>query len=104
MEKIALRYKSYKIIAYHKQGKKDEKIVFMHGGAMDNSMMSWKEVIELMGNDYDIYAIDMLGFGESDKPDIVYSIPMFVELLYDVLEQLKIEKTTLVGLSMGGGI
>lgn len=104
MEKIALMYKSHKITVYHKQGKTDEKIVFMHGGAMDNSMMSWKEVIELMGNDYDIYAIDMLGFGESDKPDIVYSIPMFVELLYDVLEQLKIEKTTLVGLSMGGGI
>ncbi|PJI08209.1 MULTISPECIES: alpha/beta fold hydrolase [Clostridium] len=104
MEKIVLSYKSYKVIAYHKQGKTNEKIVFMHGGAMDNSMMSWKEVIELMGNDYDIYAIDMLGFGESDKPDITYSIPMFVELLYDVLGQLKIEKTNLVGLSMGGGI
>lgn len=104
MEKIKLTYKSYSITVYHKQGKTNEKLVFLHGGALDNAMMSWKEVIELMGNQYDIYAIDMLGFGESDKPNIVYSIPVFVEFLYDMLQQLNIEKTHLVGLSMGGGI
>ncbi|MHB8062872.1 MAG: alpha/beta fold hydrolase [Ruminiclostridium sp.] len=76
----------------------------MHGGSLDNAMISWKEVIELMGNQYDIYAIDMLGYGESDKPDIVYSIPMYVEFLYDILQQLNIEKTNLVGLSLGGAI
>lgn len=32
--------------------------VFLHGGAIDNAMLSWKEVIDLMGNQYDIYAID----------------------------------------------
>ncbi|WP_053240686.1 alpha/beta hydrolase [Clostridium sp. DMHC 10] len=104
MEKIKLTYKSYGITVYHKEGDTSEKIVFVHGGALDNAMMSWKEVIELMGNKYDIYAVDMLGFGESDKPDIQYSIPMYVEFLYDVLRQLNIEKTNLVGLSMGGGI
>lgn len=104
MEKIKLTYKSYGITVYHNQGDTNEKIVLVHGGGLDNAMMSWKEVIELMGNKYDIYAVDMLGFGESDKPDIQYSIPMYVELLYDVLRQLNIEKTNLVGLSMGGGI
>lgn len=104
MEKVKLTYKSYEITVYHNQGDTNEKIVFVHGGALDNAMMSWKEVIELMGNKYDIYAVDMLGFGESDKPDIQYSIPMYVEFLYDVLKQLNVEKTNLVGLSMGGGI
>lgn len=104
MEKIKLTHKSYTITVYHKQGETNEKIVFLHGGALDNAHMSWKEVIELMGNRYDIYTIDMLGYGESDKPDIVYSIPMYVELLHDMLKQLNIKKTHLVGLSMGGGI
>ncbi|WP_234118167.1 alpha/beta fold hydrolase [Clostridium hydrogenum] len=104
MEKIKLTYKAYGITVYHKKGDTNEKIVFVHGGALDNAMMSWKEVIELMGNKYDIYAVDMLGFGGSDKPDIQYSIPMYVEFLYDVLRQLDIDKTNLVGLSMGGGI
>lgn len=104
MEKINLLYESYKVTAYHKQGKTNEKIVFLHGGSLDNALMSWKEVIDLMGDQYDIYAIDLLGYGESDKPDIVYSIPMYVEFLHDMLKELKIEKTHLVGLSMGGGI
>jgi pimeloyl-ACP methyl ester carboxylesterase len=104
VEEIKLTYKSYGITVYHKEGDTNEKIVFVHGGALDNAMMSWKEVIELMGNKYDIYAVDMLGFGESDKPDIQYSIPMYVEFLYDVIRQLNIEKANLVGLSMGGGV
>lgn len=104
MERVKLIYKDYKINVYHKKGKTNEKIMFVHGGALDNAMMSWKEVIELMGDQYDIYAVDLLGFGESDKPDIQYSIPIYVEFLYDILKQLNIEKTNLVGLSMGGGI
>jgi len=104
MEKIKLIHKSYSITVYHKQGKTNEKLVFLHGGALDNAMLSWKEVIELMGDAYDIYAIDMLGYGESDKPDIVYSIPMYVAFLQDMLQQLNIEKTHLVGLSLGGAI
>jgi len=104
MEKIKLIHNSYSINIYHRQGQTNEKLVFLHGGGLDNAMLSWKEVIEAMGNQYDIYAIDLLGYGESDKPDIVYSIPMNMALLYDVLRQLNIEKTHLVGLSMGGAI
>lgn len=104
MEKIELSYESYKVMAYHKQGKTDEKIVFLHGGGLDNALMSWNEVIDSIGEQYDIYAVDLLGYGESDKPDIEYSIPMYVELVHDVLKQLQIEKAHLAGLSMGGGI
>lgn len=104
MEKIELTYQTYKVAVYHQKGTTDEKVIFLHGGALDNAMMSWKEVIERMGTRYDIYAPDLIGFGESDKPAVEYSIPMFVEFLYGILRQLKIEKTALAGLSMGGGI
>ncbi len=104
MEIIKLTYQTYTITIYHKQGKTNEKLVFLHGGALDNAMMSWKEIIELMGSQYDIYAIDLIGYGSSSKPDIVYSITMYVEFLHNILQQLNIEKTHLAGLSMGGGI
>ncbi|OPJ59588.1 alpha/beta fold hydrolase [Clostridium oryzae] len=103
MEKIKMKYKSYVVTVYHKQGCNSKKLVFLHGGGLDSALLSWKEVIELMGSEYDIYAIDLLGYGESDKPDITYSIPMYVELLHDILQQLNIERTYLAGLSMGGG-
>lgn len=75
MEKIKLEYKSYLITVYHRQGDSNKKIVFLHGGGLDNALLSWKEVIELMENQYDIYAIDMLGYGESD-----YFVNLGVEL------------------------
>lgn len=104
MYKLQLIHKSYSITVHTKKGISNKNLVFLHGGSIDNSMLSWKEVIELMGDIYNIYAIDMLGYGESDKPDIQYSIPIYVELIYDIFKQLNINKTYLVGLSMGGGI
>lgn len=104
MELIKLIFQSYQISAYHWKGETNEKVVFLHGGGLDNALLSWNEVIESMGNQYDIYAIDLIGYGTSDKPDIVYSTPLYVEFLHSMLQQLHIEKTHLAGLSMGGGI
>jgi pimeloyl-ACP methyl ester carboxylesterase len=103
MEKIKLKYKSYSIMAYHWQGETQEKILFLHGGALDYAMMSWEETIGYMDKKYDIYAVDFLGFGESDKPRIEYSNGLFVDFIYNILMQLNITKTHMVGLSMGAG-
>lgn len=103
MEQIELKYKTYKIMVYHRPGTSDEKIVFLHGGGLDSAMLSWKEVIGLMSERYDIYAIDLLGYGASDKPDVTYSLAMYTELVHEILGQLNITKTNLAGLSMGGG-
>lgn len=103
MEQIVLKYQSYSVTVYHQPGNSDNKLVFLHGGGLDDAMMSWKEVIDLLGGQYDIYAVDQLGYGKSDKPHIVYSIPFYVECLHSLFEQLHINKASLAGLSMGGG-
>lgn len=103
MEQIQCTYQSYQIMVYHRPGMSGEKIVFLHGGGLDSAMLSWKEVIGQMDGSYDIYAIDLLGYGASDKPDVVYSLQLYTELLHDVLGQLGIMKANFAGLSMGGG-
>lgn len=103
MEKIVCAYQAYHIMVYHRPGTSEKKIVFLHGGGLDSAMLSWKEVIGQMNAQYDIYAIDLLGYGASDKPDVTYSLAMYTELLHNVLEQLGIKRTNLAGLSMGGG-
>ena len=47
---------------------------------------------------------DQVGFGQSDKPLINYRIGTYVDFLDKLLEQLKIERATLVGNSMGGWV
>jgi pimeloyl-ACP methyl ester carboxylesterase len=53
---------------------------------------------------YHMIAPDQLGFGQSDKPMIDYSIQTYVDFLNEFLHELKIEKATLVGESLGGWI
>ena len=47
---------------------------------------------------------DLLGRGWSDRPRIRYDIDAFVQQLRELLEALKINRASLVGLSMGGPI
>ncbi len=104
MEQIKLRVQGYTINVYHQPGETGEKLMLLHGGGLDNAMLSWREVIRLLGSRYEIYAVDMLGYGLSDKPDITYTVPLYVDLLDEVIKQLGIERMSLAGISLGGGV
>jgi pimeloyl-ACP methyl ester carboxylesterase len=76
-------------------------IVLIHGFA--GSTYTWRELIPLLARDYTVYAVDLLGFGLSDKPgDGDYSLPDQGKLIADFIAALKLRKPTLVGHSMGG--
>src|SRR5437870_3692358 len=45
----------------------DRLIVFIHGVFSDSRM--WRYLCWDLGNDYDVMAVDLLGCGESDRPD-----------------------------------
>jgi pimeloyl-ACP methyl ester carboxylesterase len=47
---------------------------------------------------------DQIGFGKSDKPLLDYSVQTYVDFLNEFLRQLKVEKASLVGESLGGWI
>jgi len=49
-----------------------------------------------------VWAITLLGFGKSEKPNIVYSELMWAELLRDFIIEVVGEPAHLVGNSMGG--
>jgi pimeloyl-ACP methyl ester carboxylesterase len=51
-----------------------------------------------------VIALEMLGFGRSDKPPITYRIAGFVEVLERFLQRLGIERASLLGHSLGGWI
>jgi len=88
-------------INYIEQGEGDEVIVFVHGysGALGN----WKSVLELLPKEYHAYALDLRGFGQSEKPGS-YQLTEMVEDIYAFSQELGIEKFTYVGHSLGGKI
>ena len=77
-------------------------VLLIHG--MAGSSRTWKEVTELMVGDHTIIAPDLLGHGESAKPMGDYSLGAFASGIRDLLGLLGVERTTVVGQSLGGGI
>jgi 3-oxoadipate enol-lactonase len=74
-------------------------ILFIHGYPHDRSIWA-QPVAELEG--FRRIAPDLRGMGESDAPDLGYSIETYAGDLAALLDTLGVEETVLCGLSMGG--
>ena len=77
-------------------------LVFLHGSWDDGSQ--WLPVIEQLSQDYHCFALDLLGFGESEQPKLHHSIQLQVECLLTYLEALHVPQVYLIGHSLGGWI
>ena len=77
-------------------------VIFLHGSWSDSSQ--WVSLMESLADDTHCFAPDLFGFGESDYPDIHYSINLQVECLAEFLKALKLEKVYLVGHTLGAWI
>ncbi len=77
-------------------------IILLHG--LGGSWQNWAFNIAPLSAKYRVIAVDQIGFGKSDKPMINYRIATYVEFLDQLYKQLKIERASLVGNSMGGWI
>lgn len=75
-------------------------LVFLHGSWNDGSQ--WVPLIEQLSQNYHCFALDLLGFGESERPKVHYSIQLEVECLFQYLEALHVSEVYLVGHSLGG--
>jgi len=79
-----------------------ETILLIHG--MAGSSRTWREVMPQLAERYRVLAPDLLGHGESAKPMGDYSLGAHASGLRDLLGRLDIERATIVGQSLGGGV
>jgi 3-oxoadipate enol-lactonase len=78
-------------------------IVFVHGYTTSSGF--WRSQIEEFSTSYRVVAFDLRGHGSSSKStDVPYTIDAFAQDLVGILHELRIERTILVGLSMGGPV
>ncbi|RYJ00083.1 MAG: alpha/beta fold hydrolase, partial [Actinomycetales bacterium] len=77
-------------------------LLLIHGMACDSS--TWDDVIGPLSEHFTVIAPDLLGHGDSDKPNGDYSIGGYANGMRDLLTVLGIDKVTIVGHSFGGGV
>lgn len=75
-------------------------IVLLHG-FLENKKM-WNDYVELFAQNHRVITIDLLGHGDTDCLGYVHEMEDNANVVNEVLEHLEIEKTTILGHSMGG--
>jgi pimeloyl-ACP methyl ester carboxylesterase len=89
-------------IHYEDQGQ-GQPLILLHGyGA---STYSWRHVLPHFSKSYRVIAIDLKGFGLSDKPtDGDYSVLEQSRMVYEFIRVHRLENVILVGNSLGGAV
>jgi pimeloyl-ACP methyl ester carboxylesterase len=77
-------------------------ILMLHGFLGDRT--GWQPLIDRVSNQYCCISLDLLGFGASGQPQIVYNVPTEVAFVEAVRSQLDIEQFYIVGHSFGGWV
>jgi pimeloyl-ACP methyl ester carboxylesterase len=84
-------------------GEDGSPVLLLHGGGIDSADFTYRFAIGPLSQEHRVFAPDWPGYGRSDKPQVEYTVPFFIDFLGRLLDALGLERTSLVGLSMGGG-
>jgi len=77
-------------------------VVLIHG--MVNSSRHWEGVAERLAGSYRVVAPDLIGHGDSATPRGDYSLGAHAASIRDLLATIGVERATIVGHSLGGGV
>lgn len=86
-------------IHYVNYGKGSEALVLIHGWTCN--LDNWRDQFPDFAKRNRVIAIDLPGHGQSDKPQITYSMDLFARAVEAVLRDAKVKRAVLVGHSMG---
>ncbi len=77
-------------------------ILLIHG--IGDSSDTWRPVVDQLAKHHTVIAPDLLGHGRSEKPRADYSIAAYANGMRDLLSVLDVDRVTVVGHSLGGGV
>lgn len=83
-----------------------EPVIFLQGsGPGASGWLNFRYNAQFFADSgFEVIIPDLPGFGDSDKPDLDYTLDFFVESVIDLADQLDLSKFALVGNSLGGAV
>lgn len=89
-------------IAYREGGVGRDAVILIHG--LCSATFTWQDVFETVATRHRTIALDLKGYGASDKPASDYHLDTQADVVLGLMDELEIERVALVGNSMGGAI
>ena len=87
---------------YWSAGDKGSPVILLHG--VGCHIEFWERNVDELSKEHRIFAVDVVGYGKTDKPMVDYTFPFMANFVLDFMKTMGIDKASLVGNSMGGGI
>ncbi|HRN26040.1 MAG: alpha/beta hydrolase [Ignavibacteriaceae bacterium] len=93
---------NYPKISYIDQGSGDKTIILVHGLASNAGF--WRYNIPELAKKYRVIAVDLPGYGKSQKDNYLYSMSFYADQIKKLVDDLQLKNVVYVGHSMGGQI
>jgi len=100
-KKITIRDKQVEINYFH-QGQGDTTVLFLHGWCIDGTY--WENQVEYFSENYNVYAIDLPGFGKSKAGRTNWTIEEYANDVTAFIDTMNLKNVVIIGHSMAGEI
>ncbi len=89
-------------VAYIDEGCGDDALLLIHG--LGTYAKGWIKNIDALSQYNRVIAVDLPGYGKSDKGYYEYTMDFYAQVLTELMDNLEIDRVTPIGHSMGGQI
>lgn len=90
-------------LQYWTAGQAGPPVVLLHGGGVDNALLSWRLLIPVLAQNHQVFAPNWPGYGDSRPVIRPYTAAALVPVLERLMDAWGLERAALAGVSMGGG-
>jgi len=90
----------YGVKIHYQEAGSGPAVILLHG--LGGDVSNWAQTIGPLSQKYRVIVPDQIGFGRSDKPMINYRVGTLVDFLDGFYKELKLDRASLVGNSLGG--
>jgi len=98
-------YRSRQGIIFYKEagqgGDDTTPVVFVHGIGAGNSSYEFSENFDAVSQQFQTYAFDLLGFGNSDRPKVKYTAEFYIKQLTEFLDEVVKKPAYIIASSLG---
>ena len=103
-ERVELSVDGDDVDVHYRTGGDGPPLLFLHGIGMDAATVSWRYALPALAEQRTVYAPDLPGHGESDKPDRAYTTEYYLATVEAFLDAVDVTEPAIAGLSMGGAL
>lgn len=92
------------VSVYEAGSSENPAVILLHGAMYDEARFSWDQLFPALAERYHVFAVDTPRHGRSRPWSGTLDRAKLLEILAETFNQLKLERFSIVGLSMGGGL